>query len=79
MCLKMDLAMNNLQWFISNKTKPNLTKSCVWVSLKYSNQSCGQKSPDFSSDLAFFLSLFQPLSNHLTFFLGTEPANRVIF
>ena len=30
-CIKMDLALNNLQWLICHKTKPNPTKR--WVSM----------------------------------------------
>ena len=37
-CIKMDLALNNLQWLICNKTKTNHTKpKIVWYAIKMIN------------------------------------------
>ena len=34
MCIRMDLTLNNLQWLICHKTKPNQIKLCLFFALK---------------------------------------------
>ena len=69
-CIKMDLALNNLQWLICHKTKPNQTKLKINNFLQYLLRI------KITLSLSLFLSLSLSLSIYLSIYIYIYPNSK---